>query len=92
LSARSTPFGFTGGRLAITRGDQFILKLQQFVGRHGGLLALRRQIVDREIAVGLPSDAPVPQPVRPSVMNQELKSRIRQERGSIAAALPQPAL
>jgi len=53
LSARSTPFGFTSGRLVIARGHQFLLKLQPFVRRHGGLLALRRQIVDREIAVGL---------------------------------------
>jgi len=28
---------------AIARGDQFFLKLQPFVGRHGRLLALGRQ-------------------------------------------------
>ena len=30
---------------AIARGNQFFLKLQSFVGRHGRLLALRRQIL-----------------------------------------------
>jgi len=38
------PLGFTAGRLTIARGDQFFLKLQPFVQRHGGLFALRRQI------------------------------------------------
>jgi hypothetical protein len=35
------------------------------------------------------SEAPAPQPARPSVMSQQLKSRTRQVRGSTAAALPQ---
>jgi hypothetical protein len=38
------------------------------------------------------SEAQVPQPARPSVMSQQLKSCTPQARGSIAAALPQPAL
>src|SRR3981189_51666 len=35
------------------------------------------------------AEEPGPQPARPSVMSQQLKSRIRQARGSTAAALPQ---
>jgi hypothetical protein len=34
---------------AIARGDQFFLELRPLVGRHGRLLALRRQIFHREI-------------------------------------------
>ena len=49
LSSRSAPSDFTVRRLAITRGDQFFLKLQPFVECHGGLFALRRQIFYREI-------------------------------------------
>jgi hypothetical protein len=41
--------GLTARRLAITRGDQFFLELRPFVGRHGRLLGLRRQIFYREI-------------------------------------------
>jgi hypothetical protein len=44
LSGRCGHSGFTGWRLAIARGDQFFLKLQPFVGCHGGFFALRRQI------------------------------------------------
>ena len=49
LSARGAPSGFTVGRLAIARGDQFFLKLQPFIGCHDGLFARRRQIFYREI-------------------------------------------
>src|SRR5712671_5726307 len=48
LSALSAPSGFTVRRLAIARGDQFLLKLQPFVGCHGGFFALGRQIFYRE--------------------------------------------
>jgi hypothetical protein len=37
------------------------------------------------------SGGPVPQPARPSVMSQPLKSRTRQARGPTAPLLPQPA-
>jgi hypothetical protein len=89
LSARSAPSGFTVRRLAIARGDQFFLKLQPFVECHGGLFALRRQIFYREISAFF-SQAPVPQPARPSVMSQQLKSRTRQARGSTTAAQQPP--
>src|SRR5450755_152447 len=38
------------------------------------------------------SEAQLPQPARPSVMSQQLKSCTRQARGSTAAVLPRPAL
>jgi len=50
FGGRSAPSGFNIRRLAIARGDQFFLELRPFVGCHGGLFALRRQIFDREIS------------------------------------------
>jgi len=41
--------GMPSRTVKIARGDQFFLKLQPFVGCHGGLFALRRQIFYREI-------------------------------------------
>ena len=38
------------------------------------------------------SEAPVPQPARPSEMSRQLKSRTRQARGPTAAAQPQPTM
>jgi hypothetical protein len=49
FSERSA-LGFNGCRLAVARSNQFLLELQPFVGCHGGLFALRRQIFYREIA------------------------------------------
>src|ERR1700732_5287740 len=49
LSAGGALSGFTARRLVIPAGDQFFLKLQPFVGCHGGLFALRRQIFHPEI-------------------------------------------
>jgi hypothetical protein len=44
LRARSPLFSSSTRRQAIARADQLFLELQPFVGRHGGLLALQRQI------------------------------------------------
>jgi hypothetical protein len=86
LSAGGALSGFTARRLAIARGDQFFLKLQPFVGCHGGLFALRRQIFHQEINACFRRRRCLK---RPSMMSQQLKSRTRQARGSTAAALPQ---
>ena len=42
FSRRSASLAFSGCRLAIARGDQFLLELRLFVGRHRRLFSLRR--------------------------------------------------
>jgi hypothetical protein len=43
------PLCFSGCRLAVARGNQLLLELRPFVGCHDGLIAWRRQIMNREI-------------------------------------------
>ena len=77
-------------RPAIARSDQFFLKLQPFVGRHGRLLALRRQILDGRITA-CSRTCRGTQRARPSVMSQWM-SRSHQAKGNTAATLRQRAL
>jgi len=88
LSARSATSGFTVRCLAIARGDPVLSEASTV--RRVSWRAFRASAAD--LLPGdkrLFSEAPVPQPARPSVMSQQLKSRTRQARGSTAAALLQ---